>query len=193
MENTIIKNGWTITIDRETPAEIAEEFTRVFTDKNSCFGFSGWKPGEPLWNDNGDNCLTCLNANPAKKSITFGYIESIENLWNWACSGEIDNLKQYYVNDGISNRRYFRFGKEHSLIAGALRNGNFETVDYLLSVGETVNGESEQQEMTAYYNNRVVKAAENLVDYYRYHNKNLTRKQYELFDDLAEILKELKP
>lgn len=93
---------------------------------------------------------------------------------------------------GKVGREYFKFGIAHSLIAGALRNRNYETVDYLLSVGETVSGESEQKEMTTYYKNKLVNAAENLVDYYRCHNKNLTNKQYALFDDLAEILKIIK-
>ena len=113
-------------------------------------------------------------------------------LWSAACSGEIDILKAYYENGGKVGREYFKFGIAHSLIAGALRNRNYETVDYLLSVGETVSGESEQKEMTTYYKNKLVNAAENLVDYYRCHNKNLTNKQYALFDDLAEILKIIK-
>lgn len=113
-------------------------------------------------------------------------------LWSAACSGEIDILKAYYENGGKVGREYFKFGIAHSLIAGALRNGNFETVDYLLSVGETVSGESERREMTAYYDYKLVNAAENLVSHYRCNNKNLTNKQYELFDDLAEILKAVK-
>lgn len=118
--------------------------------------------------------------------------KTIYILWSAACSGEIDILKAYYENGGKVGREYFKFGIAHSLIAGALRNRNYETVDYLLLVGETVSGESEQKEMTAYYKNKLVNAAENLVDYYRYHNKNLTNKQYMLFDDLAEILKAIK-
>lgn len=113
-------------------------------------------------------------------------------LWSAACSGEIDILKAYYENGGKVGREYFKFGIAHSLIAGALRNKNYETVDYLLSVGETVSGESERREMTAYYDYKLVNAAENLVNYYRCHNKNLTNKQYALFDDLAEILKIIK-
>lgn len=67
-------------------------------------------------------------------------------LWSAACSGEIDILKAYYENGGKVGREYFKFGIAHSLIAGALRNRNYETVDYLLSVGETVSGESEARE-----------------------------------------------
>lgn len=118
--------------------------------------------------------------------------KTIYILWSAACSGEIDILKAYYENGGKVGREYFKFGIAHSLIAGALRNRNYETVDYLLSVGETVSGESERREMTAYYNQKLVDAAENLTNYFSYHNKNLTVKQYELFDELKEIIKKLK-
>jgi hypothetical protein len=118
--------------------------------------------------------------------------KTIYILWSAACSGEIDILKAYYENGGKVGREYFKFGISHSLIAGALRNRNYETVDYLLSVGETVSGESEQREMTAYYNQKLIDAAENLTDYFSCHNKNLTGKQYELFDELKEIIKKLK-
>lgn len=63
--------------------------------------------------------------------------KSIEDLWEAACSGDIDTLKAYYKNGGEKNRRFEKFGKKHSLVAGAIRNGESETVKYLLSVGET--------------------------------------------------------
>lgn len=62
----------------------------------------------------------------------------IEMLWEYACCGDIDSLRIYYENGGETNRRYFAFGGEHSLIMGAYRNNQFETVEYMLSVGETV-------------------------------------------------------
>lgn len=74
---------------------------------------------------------------------------------------------------------------------GALRNRNYDTVEYLLSKGETVT-ESEREELKKYYAEKLVDAAEKLTDYFSYHNKNLTCKQYELFDDLADIVKVLK-
>ena len=65
-------------------------------------------------------------------------MENINNLWAMACYGSIESLMVYYRNDGKRNLRYNRFGKDHSLIMGALRNREYETVAFLLSVGETV-------------------------------------------------------
>lgn len=63
---------------------------------------------------------------------------SIDELWSWACSGEIEKLKEYYDNGGSINNRYFKFGDSHSLIMGAFRNNQFDTVEYLMSVGEEI-------------------------------------------------------
>lgn len=63
-------------------------------------------------------------------------LTNIEDLWTWACSGDIDKLKSFYDNGGSINNRYFRFGESHSLIMGAFRNNQFDTVEYLMSVGE---------------------------------------------------------
>lgn len=63
---------------------------------------------------------------------------SIDELWSLACSGEIEKLKEYYDNGGSINNRYFKFGDSHSLIMGAFRNNQFDTVEYLMSVGEEI-------------------------------------------------------
>lgn len=63
---------------------------------------------------------------------------SIDELWSWACSGETEKLKEYYDNGGSINNRYFKFGDSHSLIMGAFRNNQFDTVEYLMSVGEEI-------------------------------------------------------
>lgn len=60
----------------------------------------------------------------------------INKLWEHACSGNIEELKKYYDNGGSVNNRYFKFGEGHSLIMGAFRNNQFDTVEYLMSVGE---------------------------------------------------------
>lgn len=62
--------------------------------------------------------------------------EDINKLWEYACSGNTEKLKEYYENGGSINNRYFRFGESHSLIMGAFRNSQFDTVEYLMSVGE---------------------------------------------------------
>lgn len=72
--------------------------------------------------------------------------KTINKLWEYACSGNIKGLKRYYNKcpDGI-NKRYNRFNTEHSLIMGAFRNNQFETVEYLISVGETVTDKEKEE------------------------------------------------
>lgn len=111
----------------------------------------------------------------------------IYDLWSAACAGENDVLQAYYENGGEINRRYIMFGKTHSLIAGAYRNGNIDTVSLLQRYGETPE-DHEREELKNLYFRLVMKAAENLVDYMRYHNKNLTKKQENLIDALAETM-----
>ena len=74
---------------------------------------------------------------------------TINKLWENACSGNIKALKEYYSKypDGI-NKRYNRFNTEHSLIMGAFRNNQFETVEYLVSVGETVTDKEKENMLT---------------------------------------------
>ncbi len=62
--------------------------------------------------------------------------KTIDELWMAACSGDIETLREYYGNGGKENRRYNKFLVNHSLIAGAYRNGQIETVKYLYSIGE---------------------------------------------------------
>ena len=69
-------------------------------------------------------------------------------LWGYACNGDIEKLKKYYSEHNEINRRYCRFNKEHSLIMGALRNNQFETVEYLINVGETITDEEKEQILT---------------------------------------------
>lgn len=65
------------------------------------------------------------------KSLT-----DINELWEYACSGNIEKLKEYYKNGGSVNTCYFKFGEDHSLLKGSFRNNQFETVEYLMSEGE---------------------------------------------------------
>lgn len=81
---------------------------------------------------------------------------SIDDLWTYACGGEIDKLKEYYDNGGKPNRKYHRFDHDHSLIMGALRNAEYETVDFLKQNGETISPEEEYEfkELMEYRNNK---------------------------------------
>lgn len=74
-------------------------------------------------------------------------MEMIEILWGAACSGDIKTLKRYYESkSSLKNIRYLKLGEEISLIMGAYRNNQWETIDYLISVGETVT-EEEKEDM----------------------------------------------
>ena len=76
--------------------------------------------------------------------------KNIEKLWEYACCGDIKELKKYYNSKNSEvNIRYNKFGNENSLIMGAYRNDEFETVEYLLSVGETIT-EKERNEISTY-------------------------------------------
>ena len=60
-------------------------------------------------------------------------------LWTDVCSNRLDKVKQYFEeHPNLINRRYNRFNMEHSLIMGALRNGNLEMVKLLKDLGETI-------------------------------------------------------
>lgn len=63
---------------------------------------------------------------------------ALELAWDAACRGKIDRLKMLYDKGFKPNQRYKAFNRVHSLIMGALRNGEFDTVDFLKSQGETI-------------------------------------------------------
>lgn len=114
-------------------------------------------------------------------------------LWEAACSGEIETLKAYYENGGKIGRTWLKFGSYHSLVAGAWRNGNYEVVRYLLSMGEKpLDKEREEINLRALYLDDIITAAENVVDYFRYHNKNITKAQEWKIEELAEALQLIK-
>lgn len=113
--------------------------------------------------------------------------EITETLWHAACSGDIETLKAYYLSGGKIGRKYDEFGICHSLIAGAYRNGNFETVRYLLDVGEQPDEYETDIDLKALFMDDVIKAAENLVDYFKHHNKNTTKTQDEKISDLEAL------
>ena len=88
-------------------------------------------------------------------------MEMIEILWGAACSGDVKTLKRYYESrSSLKNIRYLKLGEEISLIMGAYRNNQWETIDYLISVGETVT-EEEKEDMQRELNR--IKYMENLT------------------------------
>ena len=63
-------------------------------------------------------------------------MERIEELFGYACSGNIEKLKEYYETGGTVGNCINKLWNDHSLIMGAFRNDQFDTVEYLLEVGE---------------------------------------------------------
>lgn len=84
----------------------------------------------------------------------------IEKLWSYACNGKIKQLREYYDNGGEVNRKYHKFGTNHSLVIGAFRNHCIHTVTYLLSKGETPSSE-ELDEMIDFWEDAAKKRKSN--------------------------------
>lgn len=115
---------------------------------------------------------------------------TIDELWIAACSGDLTTLRSYYSGVCEINRRYHKFGSDHSLIAGAYRNNQMETVDFLLDMGETIM-DHERKELKEVYYRAVVLAATRLVNYTKNINYNLNETQKGYIGDLAVALYEL--
>lgn len=56
---------------------------------------------------------------------------SAEQLFELSCSGNIKALEDYWNIEGSLNVAYEKFGKKHSLIMGAFRNRQYDTVRWL--------------------------------------------------------------
>lgn len=54
-----------------------------------------------------------------------------EKLFELACSGNIVALEDYWNKEGSLNVKYEKFGRKHSLIMGAFRNQQYDTVRWL--------------------------------------------------------------
>ena len=67
-----------------------------------------------------------------------------------ACTGDIENLDTYYKMTGSLDVTYRKFLKDHSLIMGAYRNSQWDTVLWLLDHGAKLTYE-EQQEINEQY------------------------------------------
>ena len=65
---------------------------------------------------------------------------SSDELWERVCKGEdedIEFIREYVQNGGDLDVRYHKFGREHSLLLGAIRNRNVDMADLLLRLGAT--------------------------------------------------------
>lgn len=73
-----------------------------------------------------------------------------EYLWTAVCTGNIKKVKEYFDKGNKPNKRYIRFGMDHSLIMGALRNERYDMAKLLMSYGETIL-DDEKAEFDEYY------------------------------------------
>lgn len=113
---------------------------------------------------------------------------SIDELWTAACSGDLQTLQNYYNAGGEPNRRYERFGKEHSLIAGACRNEYMMVVNYLYSYGERPLPHEESEILTSRQAMFVIRRSK-VDDSLIVSCKKLKLKFYPNENELADIMK----
>lgn len=73
-----------------------------------------------------------------------------EQLFGLACSGNIKALEEYWNGEGNLNITYEKFGSEHSLIMGAFRNQQYDTVRWLKNHGCRLT-DQEQDEINQKY------------------------------------------
>lgn len=79
-----------------------------------------------------------------------------EQLFGLACSGNIETLEEYWNGEGDLNITYSKFGKEHSLIMGAFRNQQYDTVRFLQKHGCRLTEEEQDEINMEYYRQKAV-------------------------------------
>lgn len=75
---------------------------------------------------------------------------TIEKLFELACAGETEMLRELYQNGQRLDVTYEKFGEEHSLIKGAFHNRQWDTVRWLLGCGARLTP-AEQEEINDRY------------------------------------------
>jgi len=93
------------------------------------------------------------------------------SLWAYACNGNVRKLEQYYSNGGEVGIKYPKFGTDHSLIMGAVRNNELDAAVFLAEQGETVS-KAEIRELNRKYSS----------------DKNLTTAEKDKLRELLGIL-----
>ena len=92
------------------------------------------------------------------------FVQTIEKAWDFACSGKLQELEMMLDNYDYNfiNWRYKKFGKSHSIIMGAFRNGNFDIVEMLIDEGGKITSD-EVSEIESYINTKRVDIMERLI------------------------------
>ena len=79
------------------------------------------------------------------------------------------------------------------MIAGAYRNGYYDVVSFLLDNGETITKEEHREiDIRKVYMDEFLQTVDNVISYFKYHNKNLNRGQENQLDKLEEMFYKVK-
>lgn len=83
-----------------------------------------------------------LSEGAKPSELWYNKKEVLNNIWGLVCEGD-DRLEdiRYIFESGLlkpNEFRYDRWGAKHSLIMGALRNGNYKAAELLKSLGEKI-------------------------------------------------------
>lgn len=79
-----------------------------------------------------------------------------ETLFELACAGDTGALAELYKNGVSMDARYSRFGEEHSLIMGAFRNRQWDTVRWLLAHGARLTRPEQEAVNDRYQETRLI-------------------------------------
>lgn len=83
-----------------------------------------------------------LKEDAKPSELWYNKKEALNNIWGLVCEGDnrLEDIR-YIFESGLlkpNEFRYDRWGAKHSLIMGALRNGNYKTAELLKSLGEKI-------------------------------------------------------
>lgn len=73
-----------------------------------------------------------------------------QKLFELACAGNTEALAELYKNGCSMDAAYYKFGEPHSLVMGAYRNRQWDTVRWLLKHGAKLT-DTEQEEVNNRY------------------------------------------
>ena len=88
--------------------------------------------------NDGGTCPVCDDGEEDyNESLTEASRASVspQQFWEFVCSAEDDKVIEVLKRDMAPRELYHRFGKDHSYIMGAIRNGNWSTAKILLAFG----------------------------------------------------------
>lgn len=85
--------------------------------------------------NDGGTCPKCADGEERYNESFHGGTVTPEEFFGMVCSAEDDKVIEVLKRDMAPKELYHRFGKDHSYIMGAIRNGNWSTAKILLAFG----------------------------------------------------------